>query len=115
MNKTQKRVFLFVVVAVIVCSQTFATTLDVGISTYIDKVASIARGIAIPAAMLSLILLGIALIGKHSWDEKVKIALACILGGCIIVALAAGIVSALFGDSSAMGAVIPMEQIGLLK
>ena len=110
MSKKAKKTLVLAFVMLAVSASALQKT-DIGIGTYVDKITSIVRGCAIAIAVLAIVILAAGMILKHSFDERVKVGFGCVIGGCILIALATTIVNTVFGDSSSMGALLPLGYI----
>lgn len=111
MSKKAKKTLVLAFVMLAVSASAFASVTDIGIGTYVDKITSIVRGCAIAIAVLAIVILAAGMILKHSFDERAKVGFGCVIGGCILIALATTIVNTVFGDSSSMGALLPLGYI----
>lgn len=104
-KNSTKRILAFILIAFVLVSNLFAGTADdLGISGYLEKIASIAKMASFAIAGLALIFVGITMLTGHfgSWVKKILIG---ILAGGILVGISSQIVSTIFG-SSGSGALI---------
>lgn len=101
----KRKVIATMLIMLLVVGNLFASTSDdLGISGFVENVTNIISGAAIAIAVLTVVILGVGLMLKHSFDDRTKMAFACVVAGGVVIALASKLVDAVFGSN--MGAIL---------